>query len=278
MAKIIVTHFYPDLDAVTAVWLIKRFLPGWTKAEVKFVSAGETFRGAPPDSDPEILHVDTGHGKLDHHQKGEYSSAAGLVLKKIFKEKKFSEIDKETLKRLVAIVTEIDNGRMITWENASSDRYEFCLHNLLSGFEKEGGDEAIISLGLSCLNGVFKVLKDKVLAEKILKEEGKVFRTRWGKAVAVESFDEQVLMVGQKKGFIFVARKNPKSGHLRIYSRWDKKVDLTKAYEEFKKKDPKATWYLHPTKHLLLNGSRGDPNRVSTKLSLSEIIKILEKA
>ena len=39
--KIIVTHAAPDLDAVTSVWLIKRFLQGWNEAEVRFVPAGQ---------------------------------------------------------------------------------------------------------------------------------------------------------------------------------------------------------------------------------------------
>lgn len=276
MEKIIVTHFYPDLDAVASIWLIKRFLPGWEKAEIKFVPAGQTFRHAPADDDPEILHVDTGMGKLDHHQKDKYNSSANLVLQKIKKERDLREVDKETLERLVTVVTEIDNGKMITWENALSDRYEFCLHNLLLGFE--GKDRNLVEFGMLALDRVFKVLKDKVLAEKILREEGMGFKTRWGKAIAVESFDEQVLMVGQKQGFVLVARKNPKTGHLRIYSRWDKKVDLTRAFAEFKKKDPKASWYLHPSKRLLLNGARGDPKRVSTKLSLEEIVEILKNA
>ena len=41
--KIIVTHMRPDLDAVGSVWAIKRFLPGWEEAIVRFVPAGEWF-------------------------------------------------------------------------------------------------------------------------------------------------------------------------------------------------------------------------------------------
>jgi len=278
MTKIIVTHKSPDLDAICSVWLLKRFLPLWQEAEVKFVPPGETFLGEPPDSNPLIIHVDTGLGKLDHHRRKGYTSASELTMKKIFKEKKFSEIEKEALKRLVAVVTEIDNGRMIGWENASSDRYEFCLHNFISGFEKKKSNEEIVSLGMVCLDGIFEVLKEKIMAEKILKKEGRVFKTRWGEGLAVESFADQVLLVGQKMGYVLVARKDPKSGHLRIYSRFDKNVDLTSAFLEFKKKDPAATWYLHPSKRLLLNGSRSDPKMVPTKLSLNKIIDILKKA
>ena len=39
--KVVVTHSSPDLDAITSVWLIKRFLPGWEDANIQFVPAGE---------------------------------------------------------------------------------------------------------------------------------------------------------------------------------------------------------------------------------------------
>jgi len=77
--KLIVTHFSPDLDALTSCWLIKRFLPGWKKAEIKFVAAGSTFNNQPPDLDKNIIHVDTGMGKFDHHQTSNYTCAAKKV-------------------------------------------------------------------------------------------------------------------------------------------------------------------------------------------------------
>ena len=39
--KRIVTHTSPDMDAITSVWFIKRYLSGWENAEVRFVPAGQ---------------------------------------------------------------------------------------------------------------------------------------------------------------------------------------------------------------------------------------------
>ena len=275
MAKIIVTHAGPDLDALTSIWLLRRFLPGWERAKVNFVTAGETFRGAPPDADPEIVHVDTGFGRLDHHQKKEYNSAANLCLGKISKERDLKKVDREALKRLVVVVTEIDNGRDISWPETRSDRYEFMPHIFLINMPT-GPD--LVDLAMIVLDKIFQALKNKIRAEKTLKEEGQVCRTRWGKAVAVATGNDQVLQEGQREGFVLIAKQDPKSGHLRIYGRFDKKVDLTRAYKEVKKKDPAATWYLHTSCCLLLNGSRHNPKMVPTKLSLDEIISILKKA
>ena len=75
--KIIVAHNAPDLDAVTSIWLLKRFLPGWEEAKLEFVPAGTRKDGSHANelTDPiekigenEVIHVDTGLGPLDHHQ------------------------------------------------------------------------------------------------------------------------------------------------------------------------------------------------------------------
>jgi hypothetical protein len=75
-----------------------------------------------------------------------------------------------------------------------------------------------------------------------------------------------------------VARLDTKNGHLKIYARWDKKVDLTKAYKEMKKRDPEPFWFLHSSKVILMNGSLSQPDYQPTKLSLDEVVEILKKA
>ena len=65
----------PDLDAITSIWLVKKFLPDWKDANLKFVSAGERLDGfdnktqaVETNGQDEVIHVDTGLGALDHHQ------------------------------------------------------------------------------------------------------------------------------------------------------------------------------------------------------------------
>ena len=41
----IITHKSSDLDAISSVWLLKRFYPNWDGAEVEFVNAGEGLNG-----------------------------------------------------------------------------------------------------------------------------------------------------------------------------------------------------------------------------------------
>jgi hypothetical protein len=275
VVKKIVTHINPDLDAVASVWLLKRFLPGWEEAEIDFVAVTKI---ANVDSDPNVLYVDIGLGKLDHHQTGKFLSAAQLCfnfIKKSRRGKKLSPLDEEVLKRVVKVVTEVDNARDLSWQEVKQDRYKFYLHTLISGIRGlAGSDPEAMSFGLKALDAVILNLKNKIRAEEELKE-GIKFETPWGQAVALESGNEEVLWEGETQGFCLVVRKDSETGAVRIYARFDKGVDLTKAYNEFKKQDPEADWFLHASKKLLLNQASVNPDMRPTKLKLEQIVKVL---
>lgn len=52
---------------------------GASDAELDFVPAGSTWHDPAPDANPQIIHVDTGGGRYDHHQrKSRTLCSAGL--------------------------------------------------------------------------------------------------------------------------------------------------------------------------------------------------------
>jgi len=53
-------------------------------------------------------------------------------------------------------------------------------------------------------------------------------------------------------------------------------VDLTSTYEKLRKMDPVATWFLHVSKKMLLNGTPKNPKMKPTKLRLNDIIEVLK--
>ncbi len=269
--KLIVTHFSPDLDASVSVWLIKRFWPGWKEAKVGFVPAGETWEGKPVDSNPEVVHVDTGLGKFDHHNTDEDNCAADLVLSEINAD--------EALERVVDIVNEIDHFREVYFPNPTADFYDLGLVAQLDGWKilYGGNPEKIVDLSLECLDGIYKQFQNKVQAEKLIREEGIEFKTSWGKGVGVETATDEVIHTAQKQGYVIAVRKDPKRRHVRVKSLPDARFDLSAVAEEFRKADPEATWYLHASKHMILNGSTKNPKMKPTSLSLKEIIEILKK-
>lgn len=274
--KTIVTHLGPDLDAITSVWLIKTFFPNWEEASVGFVPAGTTLNGMAPDSDPNILHVDTGFGRFDHHQTSDDICAATLVYEEI----KQTHGTDPALERLVAKVNADDHFKQVFYPNPAADYWEFDLGAMIGGWRLLNPDDnmRILSLGMDGLDAVYKNLQNKVWAEKEIKEKGKEFQTRWGKAMGVETTNDDVIHIGQKTGFQVMIRKDSKKHYVRIKSLPLETIDLTPVYEQLKQKDPQATWFLHASKHMILNGSTKNPTMKPSTLTLDELIEIVKNS
>lgn len=296
--KIIVTHMSPDWDAITSVWLLRKYLPGWQEAEVKFVPAGQRLSGNNKSEhtvviekidDNEIIHVDTGLGPLDHHQIQDTSVSAAsrtwdYVLAEFSKaDDKMTQEHKNAVSRIVKVVVATDHFKEVFWPDAASDIYEFSFLGILEGlkYEKPGQDLHYVSFGIVVLNALVAQFENRIWAEEEINEKGVAFETTRGKGMGFETLNDTVLKLAQKMGYVLVVRKDPRKGYIRIKTLPDQKgekgIDLTGAYEQLKKMDPDATWFLHVSKKMLLNGTPKNPKMVPTRLTLREIIKVLEK-
>lgn len=261
----------PDLDAVASVWIFKRFGgEQWMDAQVVFVPSGSTLKDMPPDADADIVHVDTGLGELDHHLTNDYVCSALLVYKKL-------NLADPALKRLVDLVVLVDHAKDLLWEDIAEDKWEMWLPALLTGYRLlyKGQYEKQMDFGFEALDAAYKSMRNKVEAEQEL-GKCKEFTTKWGSALGCLTYNDGVLDVGLKRKYTLVVRKDPGKGYIRVTGRVDKGVDLSSALEQFKIKDPKATWYLHPSKVLLRNGSTKNPKMRPTNLTLDQVIDILE--
>lgn len=300
--KIIVTHASPDWDAIASVWIIKRFLPNWENAKVMFVPAGTRVKGSKlvtPDNDmshaieiigeDEVVHVDTGMGPLDHHQTDDMQ-VCGASRSWDFVNQQHTGGEKwlvraDAIERIVNIIVAIDHFQEVYWENPASDHYEFSLLGILEGlkYQKPGDDDFYVVFGMECLDALLYDFENRAWAEKEIKDKGILFETRFGKAIGLETMNDTVLKLAQKMGYSIVIRKDPRSGFVRIKT-LPKKVgggkespDFTLISEKLKKMDPDATWYLHVSKKMLLNGTTKNPTMVPTKLSLQEIINVVKE-
>lgn len=276
MQKTIVTHYSPDFDGIPGIWLLKRFHPDFTDAKVAFAPAGETIDGKGADDNPDIVYVDTGHGRFDHHQTNDYTCGAKLVWEWIKQNRK---IEDEAIERIIELVTAYDHAKDLYWPEADHDRYDLALPQVLVGWKLTfpGRDQEYVEWVLHALDGVYTLFKSKVAAEREIKEKGKKFSCPWGEGIAVETENDGVLDAGERQGWGVVMRKDPKRGFLRISARADRGIDLTGVYEELKKQDSEATWFLHASKLLIRNGSTRNPKMKPTKLTLDRAIAIFEK-
>lgn len=276
--KKVVTHINPDLDAICSVWLIKKFLPGWQETEINFIPAESTLNNEPVDSNPEVLHVDVGWGKLDHHHFKGFLSASKLTFDYILEARsgeKLKPLEEQALKLIVEVVNDIDNARELTWGEIQKPRYRFYLHDLFLGLRSLGAtDMETMEFGLKSLDAILNNFKNQLRAQEELKE-GLKFKTPWGQALAMETGNEAVIIEGEKAGYCLVVRKDPKKGGVRIYALPDSKADLQKTYNWLKENDKEGEWFLHSSHKLLLNESRTKPMK-PTKLSLDQIVEVLK--
>ncbi len=274
--KIIVTHLSPDLDSIASCWLIKKFLPGWKKAKIEFVPAGSTLNNKPADENPNIIHVDTGLGRFDHHQSNSFTCATKKVFHHLLEKKYLKPPYIEPLERMVEYINAIDHFQEVYFPQAESDLYDFCLHQIIEGLKSVLNDNLkLTEIGFLVLDGIFQIFRNKIIAVKDLKKAF-IFQSKWGKSLAIESKNEETIKLALKKGFNLVLRKDPEKGFVRIKTRPDKNLDLTPLYQKIKSIDKKGSWFLHVSKNMLLNSSSKNPFLTPTSLSFLKLIEIIK--
>lgn len=297
--KIIVAHTSPDWDAIGSVWLLKKYLAGWGDAQVAFVPAGTLLPGAKghgkESSDPievsgddEIIHVDTGLGPLDHHQTSDKTVCAATRCWDYVREvlhKSGNALTPEheaAVGKVVEFILSGDHFREVFWADPIADYHEFSLIGLLDGMKlyKPEDDKYYLSFGMECLNAMLHTFESRLWALNEIEKNGKEFKIKMGKAMAFETVNDDVIKLAQKMGYLLVVRKDPRKGYVRIKVRpsssKEDDLDLTKAYEKLSKIDPKATWFLHVSKKMLLNGTTKNPKMRPSNLTLDQIVDVLK--
>ncbi|MBI4009103.1 chromate resistance protein [Candidatus Roizmanbacteria bacterium] len=274
--KTIVTHLSPDLDAIAAVWLIKKYLPGWKNAIVKFVPAGTTLDNIAPDDNPEIIHVDTGLGKFDHHQSNQFTCASQLVYEYLIHQKHIGSKDANALERITELITEFDHFHECFYPDPTSDRYNVMINEIVEGLKKTvNNDLNVLDLTFKLLEATLINFKNKLSAEHELKK-GYEFRSKWGKTLIVSTANSEVGKLAMKMGFNLVVTKNPDKGYVRIKTPPSKNNDLTPLYKKILKIDPNSTWFFHSSKRMLLNGTSKNPTMKATSLTIAQLIEIVK--
>lgn len=296
--KIIVAHNAPDLDAITSIWLLRRFLPGWEEAKLEFVPAGTRLPNSKANEltdpiekmgDNEVIHVDTGLGPLDHHQTSD-DKVCGASLtwdyvrenSEMFKNPEDSSkiVDREqAISRMIQVVVDNDHFKDVFWPNPTADYLEFLMQGIIDGIKlsKPGDDAYCANFSCESLDYILRNFENRIWAEKEIENNSTEFESHWGKGLGLETINDDVIKLAQKSGFAVVVRKDPRKGYVRIKANPKFDVDLTNTYEQLKKMDPDATWFLHVSKKMLLNGTPKNPKMIPTKLSLDAIINVLKE-
>ncbi|MBD3279123.1 MAG: hypothetical protein GF390_00240 [Candidatus Pacebacteria bacterium] len=285
--QLIITHHAPDLDAVTAVWLLKRFDPqNYADAQVAFVNPQEKISAPEAQEHGYDLHqttyVDTGWGEFDHHQparaKNNQISATSLVYDYVCKQKP-SLKDDQALKTIAEFATAVDHFQEVNWPKADSTRYVFMIHHLLRGheFTDPHNDDSQLHFGLKTLDCAYAALKQHHKAIEILQKKGLEFQIKAGKCLGLATRNDDTLKLAQKQGYALVLRKDTDQGHIRIKAHPDSDLNLKKLYQAITKLDQQGTWFYHGSGKMLLNGSSRHRDQQPSPLSLNTVINLIKE-
>ena len=234
MIKLLVTHKNPDLDAITSIWLFRRFdEQRVSQAEYAFVPPGQSIDQSILNekniADAEVIHTDTGNGEFDHHQPDNDKRDSAALRVYTYLIDKYEHLNNDdALYRLVDFVNESDHFASFYWPEATSSRYMFMVEEILSGLrsKRHFSDWEMLEFGMVCLDGIYTMFKVRVAAERDLEEKAWEFTSRWGKSVAIENHNDHILDLALKSGNELVVRKDADQGHIRIKAAPDKGIDF----------------------------------------------------
>jgi len=212
---------------------------------------------------------------FDHHQNNERTCAAEKVFLHAVSEGFIQGKDRSALERFIKLVVLVDHFEEMYFPDPADDRYELCLYQIIDNMQGIcKSDNEIVSLAFVLLDAELRLFQKKIQAEREI-EKGYIFTSFVGKSLAMETSNETSMKLAMKKGFRLVVRKDPISGSIRIKSTPEQSIDLTPIYKKIINKDSTGTWFLHASKHMLLNGSSRNPTLKPSPLSIQDIIAIL---
>ncbi len=279
MTKLIVTHIHPDLDAIMSSWLLVRFDQSrYGDAKFEFVPAPTTYRGLPPDNDPNVVHLDVGGGKFDHHKPGGFATCASkLVWEELVAEGLISPTDL-ALKDMVEMAFEIDTFADCYWPDSDKARMAFMLHEIIPALHRlqTHDNEAVLRMVFVYLDGVYQRLKDIERGRESIME-GEEFESAWGRGILVNSPADDVSKIAQKMGYEIVVINDPEKGHLKIKTAPGVELPLEKIYVKIGEREDKSRWVYHNSGHMLFSGSDKGEQKERTKLTAREILEMIKE-
>jgi len=260
----IVGHLAPDLDCLTAIWILIRF-DNAASAELEFVPAGTTWQQQPVDSNPHIIHVDTGAGRYDHHQRPSRTLCAAELVRRAIAPRD------PALERMVRQVGQIDNATAPAGELGF-----FNINALITGYNLlfPNRPRHVAYAMLPNLDAWYEHEARQIRLEQAFARRLE-FDTPWGLGIAMESEDGGSSKLAYRHGAVLYAYRDG-HGWMGIAAQARSNVDLAPIYLDLQSVDQEADWYLHPNHRLLLCGSATAPPHVPSRLSLPELVRVIQ--
>lgn len=295
----IVVHGRPDLDAITGIWLLKKFgkekFPGIAKARIEFLENGGELpeeKSADELEKEGIIYVDCGRGRFDHHPAAEYPEdcAATLIAK-------YLEIDDDpTLETILRFVVNNDL-------KGQSHPFDLAYTIKLMHGHHPNEPEQVISWAIEALEAKYhdqllffsstrEEYERKAEIDEVTITNGRVLKVVtgvsdnetfskyarfWEAAVVIQKRSSRNVQIftNQKHGLTLydvtqmVRLEEAKAKGVAITNNWKilASEGRVKGAEE---------WYFDYRLQALLNGSLTSPNVPPTKLLLERIRELVK--
>jgi hypothetical protein len=250
------------------MWIAHRWGP-YAGAPLAFCPAGQTLNGMPPDADPEILHVDTGLGRLDHHQP---DVASRTICAAKLCAQAFNPGD-AALRRMTEYVTLVDNAIEPPGDRVAP----FGVTQLISGLNAAHPDdsEAVVRTLFPLFEAWHRAADEVVRAEQAL-ARAEWFDTSWGPGAAVDDEDAPAQALAYAAGAVVYVYRSV-SGRRGYSAAAESSVDLSNVADAVLAADGVGSWYLHPSKKLLLNGSKKVREWTVSPLTLDQLVGFVRR-
>lgn len=277
MSKLIVTHIHPDLDAIMSSWLLVRFnQPQYGDAKFEFVPAPHTYKDLSPDNDPNVIHVDVGGGKFDHHKAGGFSTCAARLVYDELIALKLVNAEDESLKTLINIAYEVDTFADCYWPGTDHPRMAMMLHEIIPALHRlqTHDNEAVLRMVFVYLDGVYQRLKDWQKGKEAV-NEGTEFESAWGKGIIVTTAADDVSKTAQKMGYDIVVISDTNKGYLKIKTAPGVRLPLKAIYDKICLAENPERWVYHNSGHMLFSGSDKGEFKERTTLHLNDLLEMI---
>ncbi|MFC1799296.1 hypothetical protein ACFL2Z_00075 [Candidatus Eisenbacteria bacterium] len=266
----IVTHLTPDLDACMAIWLLTRLVYRDLEMDLEFIplGAGSSLQALvlQEEHQGQVVFVDIGGGRYDHHDTADYVCAASLVMKD------HSLENDPVLRSMVEYALAVDHARIREGEDRG-----FSLVNIINGLNSTfpRDPQRVVRLVLTCLDGIYASLQQEAKAASEL--DGLVtFMTKWGRGAGCVSSNPSTRSLAHQLGYVVYIYIDPDSGYRGFTAPAGSGVDFGDVARRIRRLEPEADWFLHSSGELLLCGSRKAPFERQSKLSLVQLIALVK--
>lgn len=267
--KTLVTHLNPHIDDIAAIWLFQRFHPDFKNAKLKFVSASNGQEELKDAEDK--IHLGVGRGQFDEH-KGDLEDCATSLVWKYLKDQGLPK-DQAKLSALVELVEWVRLGDLGKLPPMPYDDFSVPSFIRAWGGKGESGSQENTHLGFEILDRILLVLINK--HRSILDWENRVpVETRWGKGYAISSEHVNRAFCQRKDGAVYLMY-DPRYQAVQYFTPKEE-VDLEPIFKRVTELDPKASWFLHQSHHMVICGSASAPSSKRTKLTFEQLVKIFK--